>query len=277
MAIQIIKSTGERAPFSERKLRASLERTGAKQPMVDHIIDNVKKQLRDGLTTKELYRIVLRELRKEASHIAHRYHLRSGLLRLGPAGFKFEKYVASILSAYGYKAHLPKNDLEGLCVRHEVDVVATKDGKRIMIEAKFRNRFSDVVNLKDTLATYARFLDLREGAKAGLDAGFDEVWIVTNGRFSDRAEQFGACKDMQMIGWNHPTRSLARMVDHASLYPITVLESLKSWELDALASQDLMLCRDIANADVGKLAGRTRMERRRVEKMVDTCKRIVSG
>jgi Holliday junction resolvase-like predicted endonuclease len=273
----ITKSTGERVPFSEKKLRASLARTGAKQAMIDHITANVVRQLRSGMPSSELYKLVVRELRKEARHIAHRYHLRDGLLKLGPAGFKFEQYVASILNATGYRAHVPKDELRGRCVRHEIDVVAEKDGRHVAIEAKFRNKFDDDVDLKDTMATYARYLDLLDGAKDGKCQKFSELWIVTNGRFSDRAAAFGTCRGIRLIGWHGAKESLAAMVDHAALYPITVVDTLRSWELDNLAKHDLLLCRQIAKADPRSLAKRTGMEPARAAKVIGTCQLIVDG
>ncbi len=272
----ITKSNGERVPFNERKLRSSLARTGAKQPMIDHILANVKQRLHKGSTTKELYRIVTQELRKEARHIGHRYHLRTGLLKLGPAGFKFEKYVASILAAYGYVTTIPEKEIRGYCVKHELDVIAEKSGKRVVIEAKFRNDFNDDVDLKDTMATYARYLDLLDGGKAGTCDVFHQLWIVTNGRFSDRAHQFGVCKGIRMVSWNGPKEhSLAAMVDHAALYPITVLENLRSWELDNLATNDLMLCREVAHAKPASLAKKVGMDIGRAEKMIRDCKMII--
>lgn len=273
----ITKSTGERVRFDEKKLRSSLARTGAKPPMVDHIVANVKGRLHDGSTTKELYRVVMQELRKEARHIAHRYHLRTGLLKLGPAGFKFEKYVASILTAYGYAAVVPEKDIRGLCVNHEIDVLADKGNEHVVIEAKFRNSFADDVDLKDTMATYARYLDLLDGGKAGTCKKFNQLWIVTNGRFSDRAHQFGTCKGIRLVGWSGGEHPLANMVDHAALYPITVLDNLRSWELDNLATSNLMLCREVADAKPDRIVKKTGMDLARAEKMIAACKMIVRG
>lgn len=276
--MHIIKSNGERVPFKSDKIAETLKRIGAKQDMINHVVQNVTSKVKEGMSTGDVYAIVRKELHKENRCIAHRYNLRAGLLKLGPAGFKFEKYVASVLQAYQYQAEVPDHDLPGLCVNHEIDVVARTPNRNIMIEAKFRNRFDDTVTLKDVLATWARLIDLREGAKAGKTVpNFDEAWIVTNGRFSDQAHQFGVCKGIQMIGWSTHENSLARMVDHAALYPITVLEHLKQWELEKFSSKNLMLCRELTTKKPASLAAGTGIPLDRVKSIIDTCKEVVNG
>lgn len=273
----IIKNNGESVPFKPEKIAETLKRIGAKQELVNHVVQKVTSKVKDGMTTSEVYAIVRKELHKENRCIAHRYNLRAGLLKLGPAGFKFEKYVASILQAYKYSAEIPEEELPGLCVMHEVDVIAKTPSRTIMIEAKFRNRFDDTVTLKDVMATWARLIDLREGSKAGKKCPyFDEAWVVTNGRFSDRAHQFGVCKGIQMIGWSNTEQSLARMVDHAALYPITVLEHLKQWEFEAFSKKNILLCREITTRKPVPLAASTGIPVDRVKSIIDTCKEIIS-
>jgi hypothetical protein len=275
--MKITKANGESVEFRPAKIRETLKRIGAKPETIEHVIVNVTKGITEGMTTREVFAVVRRELRKEDRCLSHRYNLRKGLLKLGPAGFKFEKYVAAILQAYEYKTEIPKDELIGLCVRHEVDVVATSTSRVIMIEAKFRNRFDDTVTLKDAMATWARLIDLREGAKAGKKTPkFDEAWIVTNGRFSDRAHQFGVCKGMQLIGWSTEESSLARMVDHAALYPITVIDDLRQWELDGLEKKGYVLCREIAGKKPEALARQTGIAADRAAKIVADCKEIVN-
>jgi hypothetical protein len=276
--MQIIKSNGDKVPFSADKVRASIRRTGADEAIIETVLENIEKQVHEGMTTAKLHHVVLNELKKESTCFACRYNLREAILKLGPAGFKFEKYVSSILNAYNYDARVPEDEFEGSCTRHEIDVIAKKSGRTIFIEAKFRNNYKDSVNLKDTMATWARFLDLVDGAAIGKCPHFDEVWIVTNARFSDRAKQFGVCKGMHMIGWGFPAeRSFAGMVDFNSLYPITVLDGLKQSELDAFSDQGILLCREVANKDAQEIAGKIGIETARAQKVIEMCVDVVSG
>lgn len=271
----IVKSDGTKAPFDPEKIRKSLRRTGAEKTLVDHVMRAVTRRVRSGMATSDIFRIVNEELKRESHCYAHRYNLRSALLKLGPAGFRFERYVASILNAYGYETELPE-ELFGACVKHEVDVVARKNNRAAMIEAKFRNDFGRFVRLKDTLATWSRFNDLRDGAKLGLCPKFDQVWIVTNGKISSRSKRFGKCKGMTMIGWKYPhAGSLAQMVDHTGLYPITIVGDLLPRELDRFAESGLSLCREIATADPEAVAAKTGLSLARTQKIVRVCREVV--
>lgn len=274
--MRIVKSNGSIVEFNANKIRETLLRIGAKPWFVEQVLKNVLARIQDGMSTAKVFTIVQKELRKENRSLAHRYNLRQSLLKLGPAGFKFEQYIAAILEAYGYKATLPPDELRGLCVKHEVDVIAERGDKRFMIEAKFRNKFDDVVTLKDTLATWARFIDLNDGAKAGLGSRFDEAWIVTNGRFSERSLQFGSCKGMRLTGWSGSEQSFAKLVDHAALYPITILEDIKDWELDTLAQNKMLLCRQIANETPEDMAQKTKIPEERARKIISDCHEAVA-
>lgn len=273
--IMIRKNNGKLVPFDDAKVRASLLRTSADKAVVSEVLKRVKKQLRPKITTDEIYDHV-REILKEVDPISGaRYRLRSSLLRLGPAGFNFEKYVASILTAYGYKTELP-TELQGVCVTHEVDVIAEKDGRRMFIEAKFRNNFDDVVNIKDTMSTWARFLDLVEASKLGLCPHFDEAWIVTNARFTKHSLQYGHCKNMVMIGWNHPReRTFAEMVDVSALYPVTVLEDLEQHEINALLDNHISLCRELVKQDASVFAKSAGFTVKRIKELQKQCRAVI--
>jgi len=275
--VMIRKNNGKLVPFDEQRIHQSLKRAGISPSQAKSIVTKVKKILRPKITTDEIYSKVHEELKKIAPEAGARYTLKTAVAKLGPAGFNFEKYVASILSAYGYKTELPY-ELQGACVTHEVDVIAEKEGRRIFIEAKFRNNFQDVVNIKDTMSTWARFLDLVEGAKLGLCPHFDEAWIVTNGRFTKHSLNYGHCKNMHLIGWNHPKeRSFASMVDLSTLYPITVIEDLTDKELQAFISKELSLCREITELDIAKLAKKTGLSKKRLGELQKQCKLIITN
>ncbi|MFH1711739.1 MAG: ATP cone domain-containing protein [Patescibacteria group bacterium] len=275
---KVIKSHGALVDYDSVKVRNSVERTGANKHVVEHVMQEVEQNVRDGMTTHELYKMVFDELKKESLCYACRYNLRTAILKLGPAGFKFEKYVAAILRAYKYDAKVPDDEIEGSCVSHEVDVVAEKNGRTMFIEAKFRNDYKDSVNLKDTMATWSRFLDLVDGGAVGKCQHFDEAWIVTNARFSDRAKKFGVCKGIHMIGWSFPEeRSFQGMVDYTTLYPVTVLGDLTTEELESFAQNRMMLCREISEQDPEDLAERIGLSTERAYDIVEMCSLVIEG
>ena len=272
----IVKSTGESELFSEEKLRGGLQRAGVPTHLLDRVVNAVSERVRNGTSTKRIAALVNEQLARESRASMYRYTLHDALLKLGPAGFKFEKYVGAILQAYGYEVDYPE-ELHGACVDHEVDIVARKDGRTVMIEAKFRNDFQYFVRLKDTMATWARFQDLNDGAKLGRCPKFDEAWIVTNGRISTRSEKFGACKGIRMLGWKYPKgASLATYVDHTSLYPVTVLHELTPRELERLSDRDLLLCRQVAKLTPKRLAKTAKLPSGRATKIIETCRQILA-
>lgn len=267
--VTIIKSNGERVPFDAERVRQSILRAGGAQVDVDAVVAAVQRSIHASSTTNDVYKAVRHELALRTPGVACRYTLRDALLQLGPAGFYFEQYLAQLLAHTGYTTELP-DEFEGSCVRHEVDVVAKKDGKEFAIEAKFRSKTGNVVHLKDVLASYARYLDLLDGAVTHRCPRFDAFWIVTNGKFSDRAATYGTCKRMPLIGWNFPTRTtgLASMIDRTGLYPVTVLNISKA-ELSSFADAGLLLCDDLTKHEASDISHRVGISQSRAMELIE--------
>jgi len=271
----IVKSTGETENFSLEKLRGGLHRAGIPHHLVDRVSNAVAERVKNGTTTRQIASLVNEQLKRESRAYAYRYTLREGLLKLGPAGFQFEKYFGAIMSAYGYETSYP-DEFHGACVDHEVDIVAKKDGRTVMVEAKFRNDFDYFVKLRDVMAAWTRFQDLNDGAKLGKCPKFDQLWVVTNGKISSRSMKFGECKGIRLLGWNYPTdESFAHYVDHAALYPVTVLHDLSAKELATLSDKDLMLCRDVATRTPKQLARAASLRIGRAETILRNCRMVI--
>jgi len=254
--MEVVKSSGARAPFDEDKVFKSLIRAGAAGDVAFSVVKQVKERLRDGMTTKEIYTIAYEALGKKDVCLACRYDVRQGLVKLGPSGFAFERYVAALFRAQGYRATHP-DDLQGACVPHEVDVLLERDGRRIAVEVKFRNSYGDIVQLKDTLAAFARYCDLVDGSVAGTCDPIDEMWVVTNGRMTSMAFTYGTCKKMRLISWDQPSKgSLPSLISDSGLYPITVIPGLVEAELRALVELDIVTCRQLGDLEADDLANR---------------------
>ncbi len=273
----ITKADGQVVAYDENKVRESMKRAGADSETIDSLMNLISQKMKTRMKSSDLYSLIKSELKKKKPWIAARYDLRNAIIKLGPAGFNFEKYVASVLSAYGYKTKTP-HEYQGACIKHEIDVTAEKDGRTAFIEAKFRHDFKANINIKDTLATWARFLDLVDGSKVDLCPHFDEAWIVTNARFTDQSLKFGHCKNMVMIGWNHPKeRSFAHMVDIDALYPLTSIPDISDEELDLFAKSDLMLCKELAESEPENIESMTGIDINRLGEIGEMCKKIVKG
>jgi len=276
MSVTIIKSTGEKASFDIEKVKNTCRRAGAGGPLCDQVAKTVETSVKEGTTTKEIYNLVFDLLKKESPAVAARYSLRDAILKLGPLGFDFEKYIARLLIAYGYQAELPPI-LQGACITHEVDVLATKDNRTAMMECKFRHDIGIFIGIKDTMATWARFLDLVDGAAANKAPHIDECWLVTNSRFSHDAIQYGHCKNMVMLSWTHPKeRPLPAWIDDLSLYPITILPALGHEMAGQLIQGGFILVQDLAQADVGVVQAKTNIsDKKLIADLISLAKQVL--
>ncbi|MEM2864359.1 MAG: restriction endonuclease [Candidatus Bathyarchaeia archaeon] len=178
-------------------------------------------------------------------------------MRLGPAGFPFEAYIAKVLERHGYETRV-RTLLRGRCVSHEIDVIAEMLGgdppARYMIECKYHNRHGIYTGLKEAMYTHARFLDLREGYELGLSERLDGAWLVTNTKFSPEAFSYAECTGMRLLGWSYPPNmSLQRMIERRDLYPVTILKNIRLEEADRLSRMDLVSLNDIAKRSLGEL------------------------
>lgn len=253
----IIKSTGERELFDVRKLEASLVRAGASESSVSLIADHVKKEVRDGMSTGEIYAHAFSLLRKYERPVALKYSVRRAVMELGPSGFPFEKFIAELFKARGLKAET-NLVARGHCVEHEIDVMAWNDLKLIIAEAKFHNSTGLKSDLKVALYVKARFDDLKETlfSAGGKKRKYDEAYLITNTKFTSHAIDYAKCAGLALIGWNYPTQgNLHNMIEDFNLHPITALTVLSSSEKRNLLSQGIVLSKQLSDKNVLKNAG----------------------
>lgn len=244
--INIIKSSGEKVKFSLNKLGASLEKSGADKETVTEIIDKVKEELYDGISTKEIYNRAFALLKKKGGHLASKYKLKKAIYELGPTGYPFERFISAILKYSSYDTTVGKI-MQGQCVRHEIDVVAEKNGMTTLIECKFHTEQGRNCNVKVPLYIASRFKDVKmhwdtKRHETKLEAG----WVVTNTRFTKDAIQYGNCIGLYLLSWDYPNNDgLRNRIDRLGLYPITVSTLLTNREKQFLLSRDVVLCRDL--------------------------------
>lgn len=231
----LLKSTGLIEPFRERKLRRSLRRSGASADQIERTVEEVRGRLHEGMSTAEVFRIAHRLLRHERRDTAARYSLQRAIQRLGPDGFPFEKFVAELWRHDGFRVRTGVV-LEGRHVRHEIDLVAVRDGERVLGECKFKIQNDGKVDVKVALYVHARAEDL--GA-----VGLREFWVITNGRFTSDALVYGNGVGLGLLSWDHPKGDgLRERIDRAGLHPVTVLTSLRAQEQRVLLRKGVVLC-----------------------------------
>jgi hypothetical protein len=245
--ISIIKASGEVVPFYSENLKRSLLKAGASEAQADNIILQVEEKLYNGISTKKIYRQAFQLLKNFSKPVAAKYKLRRAIMELGPSGFPFEKYVAEICKRKGYAVQTGKI-VQGNCVKHEVDVIAEKENRYLMIECKFHNQPGIACDVKIPLYINSRFKDLEAKWKT-LPEHHDklhEAWVVTNTRFTADAAQYGICCGMNLLGWDYPANdSLNKQIDALSLYLVTALTSLSKNEKQNLLNEQVILCKQI--------------------------------
>ena len=246
--IFIVKASGERERFSERKLRRSLEKSRASPELIEEVVKHIKRELKDGMRTADIYRHAFSLLRKRYPLSAARYSLKKAIMELGPSGHPFERFVGELLKTQGFSVEIGKIH-KGFCVSHEIDVVAEKDNRHIMVECKFHNQPGIKSDVKVALYVQARFEDIEKQWKIrpGHGQKFHEAWLVTNTKLTNDAIQYANCVKMKAIGWNYPAKeSLQNLIEKSGLHPLTCLTTLSRFQKRHLLDQGLILCKDVS-------------------------------
>lgn len=245
--IQILKSDGTRQEFKEEKLIHSLRRVGATQDVIAEIVKHVQSELHENITTKQIYKHAFELLKKHSAPVAIKYSVRRALFELGPNGFPFEKFVAKIFQVWGYET-LTDQIIIGVCVPHEMDVVAWKDNELSMVEAKFHNTLGLSSDVKVALYIKARFDDIQGNTfdYGGKKRTLTGRWLITNTKFSEQAIHYGECNNIKMVGWNYPAKNnLNQIIEQNGLYPITTIPSLSTDAKRDLIGRGVLVCKDI--------------------------------
>jgi len=244
--MQVVKTSGERETFDARKLRSSLRRAGASPQDQDRVVAEVRRQLVPGTPTRRVYRIAFQALRhpqvenKRNAATAARYSLQRAIVELGPSGFPFERFLGALLQHEGWRVRVGVK-LRGGYVLHEVDLDARRGDRRLLGECKFRRDPNGKVDVKTALYCFGRAEDLRR-----VPGGYDDFWLVTNGRFTEDARRLGEGMGLYMLGWNHPKgESLRERIDRAGLHPVTCLTHLRKVEKQALLRDGRVVVADL--------------------------------
>lgn len=276
--LYVIKNNGDKAKFEPEKIRSTCLRAGASDELTNEIIKRITEKAYNGITTKEILKMALKMLERDDPPAAARYDMKGAIMRLGPAGFIFEDLVSEVLKEYGYETKV-HSILQGACIPHEVDIIASKksDGiKNYMIECKYHNVPGIYTGSKDALYTYARFLDLVDAWKKGKGQKFDKPWLVTNTRFSIDTIQYSICKGMLLTGWKYPqSHGLNDMIEEKRLYPITVLRNLDTDSMGKMAAAGLLLCKDLLTKTPNKLQQLTGISQRKLFLLVQEANKVL--
>jgi len=247
--INIAKNNGETEIFSFDKLKRSLKRSGATNDEADLVIERIKYDLFDGMTTKEIYKLAFQLLKKLDLAYASKYSLKKAVFDLGPSGYPFEKLVSALLKQKGFNTEISVI-LNGECVTHEIDVLAKKDGFAYAIECKFHSNSKTVSNIKVPLYINSRFLDIQKvWNNSDKPSKLEQGWLITNTRFTKDAIDYAKCVGLHLMSWDYPKgNGISNNIDKFGLYPITALTVLKKYEKKQLIERDIILIKELLEA-----------------------------
>lgn len=239
--VTVIKATGEKEPFSEEKLRHSIQRAGIPLDLQDAVVEHVTARVYENIPTSEIYHHITEFLTQKNPYIRAKFSLKKAIMELGPTGYPFEDFVAKVLETQGYKTQT-RTILEGKCITHEIDIIAEKDNERIAIEAKYHNMPGTKTNVHVALYTKARFDDIKDINH------MTQAWLVTNTKITLDAVTYAECSGMKVISWNYPDGgSLRDLIEKSGLTPITALTTLSDHQKKLLIENGVVLSKDLCD------------------------------
>jgi len=249
----IRKSSGEMEPYSSEKLKRSLLRSGASEQSIDSILEDIESWIYDGASSREIYNRAFALLRKNKLGHAARYRLKNAMMELGPTGHPFEHFVGQVFKLKGYDVEVAQV-LDGQCVTHEVDVVATKNKHQIFIECKYYQTTGKNANVQVPLYIRSRVNDIikkRENDPKYKDYTFSGG-VVTNTRFTGDATAYGECSGLLLLSWDFPVGSgLKEIIDQEGIFPITAITRLSTADKQKLMNEGIVICNQlIENPDI---------------------------
>ena len=168
-------------------------------------------------------------------------------MELGPTGHPFEKLVGELLRTKGFSIQVGVV-VQGVCVSHEVDVVAEKENRHIMVECKFHNQLGTKSDVKIALYVQARFEDVQKAWLKDKNhiQKFHEAWLVTNTKLTSDAIRYAQCVGLRSIGWRHPVNEgLEVLVEQSGLHPITCLTTLSTGSKRQLLDKNIVFCKEV--------------------------------
>jgi Holliday junction resolvase len=246
---KIVKWNGDTEYFQPEKLKNSLRNSGASPEIIERILSHVEHELQDGMKTSEIYQHAFDLLKTNTPVVAARYDLKRAIMRLGPSGYPFEKFIGNIWKKLGYKVQTGVMAM-GKCIEHEVDVIAENAKEVLMMECKYHNFHDTQSDVKTALYVHARMQDLEAFWKAKHTHSEKKFkgYLVTNTKLSSSAIQYAQCAGLNVIAWSYPKgQGLAQIIDKVGLHPITCLTTLTEGQVKTLLNQGSVLCRDVMN------------------------------
>lgn len=244
--VQVTKFDGRKEEFDREKIVRTCLRVGISREKAEEIVNKVSSYIYEGISTREIYDYVKKELASFEKKSALIYGLRESVASLDPIAF--EIFVKKLLEAHGYKCEHNKI-IQGLCVEHQIDVIAKKEIE-YLVECKRHNNPHRFCGLGVCLQVQARMEDVEDGFRKALnEEHFGRAWLITNTKFSEHAKKYAKAKNIKLTGWKYPEgESFENMIDSKSIYPVTALKAKRD-SIQRMLDHSIVIIQDI-NEDI---------------------------
>lgn len=274
----VIKSHGDVEKLDPGKIINSLVRSGATRKQAEKAYDSIKDNIHDGTTTREIHSMAHDFLESMEHRLAIRYSLKKAMMELGPQGFIFEKYIARILSSYGYQTSVGQV-ISGCCVDHEVDVVASRHNLVFLCECKYHNHRGTYSDVKTALYVHARFMDIEKAYKKQPgEKNHYQGWLITNTKATGDAVKYASCVKMKIMAWQYPEeRNLQYYVEHKRIYPVSILPSINKKNRNKLFASDIITVQDLVALDAGRIMELLSIDKKQTAGILEELELLVNG
>lgn len=244
--IFIKKRNGEEEEFKVSKIERSLKNSGADKKLSKKISNIMMEKICEDCSSDSIYNTIDKILKKEKNQdVSLRYNLTLSILKLGPEGFAFEKFIGEIFEAYNYSPVFVGKKITGKCINsHEMDIVATNGNILTTAELKFHNSRSKKTDLKVALYMKARFDDIVESGYYGTKKA--RKMIITNTKFTTNAKKYSECVGIEVLSWNFPEdNNLHNFILNSGVHPLTALETISNKAKEFFVKKRIVSCNDL--------------------------------
>jgi hypothetical protein len=261
------KADGSLQQFEAAKVVKTCLRLGASRRTAEKIAFEIEKQIHDGMRTRDILQMIYSKLRLYKPEISHLTDLRKALSLISPRDF--EVYIQQLLREHGYSV-TPNQIIQGKCIAHEVDAIASKGNQVYLVEIKHHVNYHSPTGLDESRIARAVFEDITDGYQKGTNSlQINRTMIVTNTKFSDHSLQYSKCRGIDQIGWSYPVNNgLQDLIEEKQFHPLTCLKELDEDLYSALISNDIIAMKQVINASPSELAWRTGRSMQAMDKLI---------
>jgi hypothetical protein len=162
-------------------------------------------------------------------------------------GHPFEYFIGKIMELQGFETEVALV-IDGYCVTHEIDVIATKGKYQYFVECKYGQSSEKSVGVQVPLYVKSRVDDIiRKRQNTGQFEGYSfHGMVATNTRFSSDSIAYAECSGLNLLGWDYPRgNGLKDIIDRLKIYPVTILNSLSKSQKQSLLNKGIVICRQL--------------------------------